>query len=786
MLRLLDRYILTEVVGPLILGFIVYTFILLIQVLFKSADLIIGSGVEPSTVGRLLLLSLPHIVVMTIPMSLLFGILIGIGRLSTDSELVAIRAGGISLFSLYRPILLLSLVLTLANVYLMREVMPGGNKKLQELRLDILTQSLSEEIQPRVPHTGWADQMLYIFEAPPEDRRWKGVFLSEIVPSGETQAIVARRGLARGSSGSGRVQLELDEAVSHVVDLDEPDNYQLLRQEQYTIRLETPEQQAATVSSKSIRELRSSDLRRWARDPSLQDELRNTARVEIHKRWAFPAACLVFGLLGLPLGFANARGGRSAGFALSIFVIVLYYVIFNSGEEAAKKGSLPAWLGVWMPNVLMLMAGFFLLYRRNKDKSLLIASADRWIQEHVWTRLLRAKDKRERIRAQRREKMRRARDRANLLLRLPEIRLRFPNALDRYVLTTFTRVLTIVAVSGVSIYIVSDLTERVEDILENQIPSSVVFDYYKYKAFAIVYEIAPIIVLVTTLSTFALLSRTNEVTAAKALGISVFRLAFPVLLAAGLLAGVAGLMQSEVLPASNARVAELRDVLRGKTPQQIGQRADRRWLFGKEQLLYNFAYFDPESERLHGLQIFKFDEDYDLVGRLYAEQASHIEGPWWILSKGWARTFDGSEVTGYSTFDEPMKYRLSEGPEYFQGGMTSPDEMNYNELRDYIDELQLAGQTVPELEVALYNKVAYPVISLVMALVAMPFAFRLGRRGALYGVGISLILGIAMMVIVGFFTALGEAGILPASVAIWSPSLIFAIFSLYLFLGVRS
>ncbi|MEM7581990.1 MAG: LptF/LptG family permease, partial [Acidobacteriota bacterium] len=118
-MRRLDRYMLAEIIGPLLLGFSVFTFILLIQALFKSARLVISSGVDAGMVGRLLLLSLPWIVVMTIPMAFLFSILIAVGRLSSDSELVAIRAGGVSLFSLYRPIVLLSLLLTSLNVYLM-------------------------------------------------------------------------------------------------------------------------------------------------------------------------------------------------------------------------------------------------------------------------------------------------------------------------------------------------------------------------------------------------------------------------------------------------------------------------------------------------------------------------------------------------------------------------------------------------------------------------------------------------------------------------------------------
>ena len=206
-MRRLDRYVLGEILGPLALGFFIFTFMLLLRAFFRSADLIIRSDVAPETIGHLLLLSLPNIVVLTIPISFLFATLIAVVRLSSDSELVAIRASGVSLFSLYRPILVLSAILTGINLYLMITALPGGNHALQKLQVEIMTQGgVSEEVKPRVPHTGWDDQMLYVFEAPPGERLWKGVFLADAIPSGDTQIHVAEWGKVRGRPGgtSGR------------------------------------------------------------------------------------------------------------------------------------------------------------------------------------------------------------------------------------------------------------------------------------------------------------------------------------------------------------------------------------------------------------------------------------------------------------------------------------------------------------------------------------------------------------------------------------------------------
>src|SRR5690349_17771651 len=179
----LDRYILSEIFGPLALGFLVYTFILLLRFLFNSAEMIIRRGLPTSTVGELLLLTLPNIVVLTLPMSLLFGILIAVGRLSSDSELVAMRSSGLSLLTLYRPILFLSALFTLLNTFLMVYVLPWGNHSLQLLMLEIATQSISQQVQPRVFYEEWEGKVIYVFETPEGEERWKGVFLAESVPS---------------------------------------------------------------------------------------------------------------------------------------------------------------------------------------------------------------------------------------------------------------------------------------------------------------------------------------------------------------------------------------------------------------------------------------------------------------------------------------------------------------------------------------------------------------------------------------------------------------------------
>ncbi len=809
MTRRLDRYIVAEITGPLALGFLVYTFILLLRFLFQSAEMIIRRGLPVELVGELLLLTLPNIVVLTIPMSLLFGILIAVGRLASDSELVALRASGVSLLSLYRPVLLLSAALTTANTALMVYALPWGNSSLQQLRLDILTQTVAQQVQPRVFYEEWEPYVVYVFEVPPGQSRWKGVFLAQSLPSAEDNEITtAEWGEVRVEEEGERVVLLLHDAIRHKVNLNAPDRYEISRHRRLELVLEdqfTSTQRAKISVSKGVRELTLEELRDLRDDPSSTAEQRNLAEVEVHKKFSIPAACMVFGLFALPLGFNNRRGGKASGFALSILVILIYYILLSNGEEAARFGRIPAWAGMWAPNVILAVAGVFLLLRRNRDKGLLLSGVDRWLRRDVWAagrRLFERFGRRRRRRAAAGASAQlppfaapperpappaaaRPRPRGGFVIRLPRPRFVVPNLLDRYVARQFAWVFLLVVLSGVSLYVILDLLETTDEILKNEVPRGMVFDYYKYMSLQIFYEIAPILVLVTTLITFSLLSRTSEVTACKALGVSLYRLSLPALAWALLIVVLAVFLQSEVLPASNERVAQLQDRIRGREAARTYRRADRQWLFGRGRYIYNYLHYDPAAQSLQRLQVFDFDERHRLRRRLVTDRAIYV-GEAWRFENGWARSFDGVEPPEYASFAEPKIVRYPETPDYFDSEIRPPEQMRYTELERYVRELQESGQAVPELLVELHDKIAYPVVSLVMALVGLPFAFRLGRQGALYGIGVSVLLGMAFLGVFGFFRAMGEAGALPPLAAVWSPNAVFAILSVYLFLGVKT
>jgi LPS export ABC transporter permease LptF len=647
--RLLDRYLVREILGPLGLGFLVYTFILLIRTLFDAAELIIRRGLPVSTVGEILALSLPNIVVLTIPMSLLFAVLIAIGRLSSYSELVALRATGVSLLSLYRPILFLSTVLAVVNTLLMVYTLPWGNTRLQLLRLDLLTQNVSGQVEPRVFFDEWEDKILYVFDTASEGGSWSGVFLAESIPSTRKNTVtVAERGRLRIDDDGERVILSLENARIHEVDLSEPGNYDMTGQDRFETVLDdsfSSEARAKIVASKGVRELTIPELRQWEKNPELQPRIRRLARIEIHKKFAIPCACIVFGIFALPLGFNNRRGSKASGFVLSILVIVAYWIMLDSGEKWAEAGGIPPWVGMWGPNLILAALGLFFLARRNKDKSLLLSRVDRWIRNDLAARFQFLKKRRKQRAAERKARRRIVTvggprspgesdeedngRRAQLVIRVRRYRVPFPTILDRYVFRTFATVFALTVLSGVAIYIVADLTGKADEIFQNQVPASTIFTYYKYSSLQIFYEIAPILVLMATLITFSLLSKTNEVMALKALGVSLYRIALPAIVLAAGVTAFCMFLESKVLPAANQKVARLEDQIKGRETTRTYRRADRQWLFGQDRFIYNYIHYDEGTQALQRLQVFEFDEQHRLSRRLVADRAVYTgDGMW--------------------------------------------------------------------------------------------------------------------------------------------------------------
>jgi lipopolysaccharide export LptBFGC system permease protein LptF len=370
----INRYIVSEVLGPMGLGFLVYTFILLLRFLFQSAEMIIRRGLAVSVVGKLLLVTLPNIVVLTLPMSLLFGILIAVGRLSSDSELTALRSCGISLLSLYRPVLMVSAVFTFLNVLLMIYVLPWGNRSLQELRLQILTQTMSQQVEPRVFYEEWVGKSIYVFEAPGPGHRWKGVFLAETDPNTtKSEITVADWGEIKVDQSGEHVVLRADQrGAAHgrpqpprqLRDQPPSKSSNVVLEDQFT-----SEQKAKMAQSKGIRELTLPSSASCATTPRRRPRPAtwHSSSCTRSSRSPPPASCSACSRCRSASTTGAAARPRASRISIGIIDRLLHHAEQRRGREHATASS-PHGSRCGLPNILLAVTGFYVLLRRNRDK----------------------------------------------------------------------------------------------------------------------------------------------------------------------------------------------------------------------------------------------------------------------------------------------------------------------------------------------------------------------------------------------------------------------------------
>jgi LPS export ABC transporter permease LptG len=615
---------------------------------------------------------------------------------------------------------------------------------------------------------------------------WKGVFLADLTAPSAPRISLAREGLLV-SQGPDTLDLHLTNGSTHETDPKNPDQYQIstFQTTDIPIRIPSPPN-GQEHEPTSLGEIKVADLLRIAR--TADPVARRWHLIEYHRRLALPTACLVLALVGIPLGLSSKKGGKSSGFVLTILLVFLYYSISLIGVSFARQGRLSPAAGVWLADFAFLVGGVFLLWQSER-RPLELTALRSWFRAS-WLKASRSTASKPSLPAPAlplNGEASRPALREGIIPRLPRRRrlfnLRFPTILDDYVLRDFTLYLAMIVAAFLMLLLVFTLFELLGDIMRNQVSPLTVGEYLLNVVPYFLYNTTPLSMLLAVLVTFGLLQRSNEITAIKATGISLYRIVVPVLIASTLVAGVLFLSDQLYLPYTNKRQDALRNRIKGK-PAQTYLRPDRKWIFGQHSDIYYYQFFDPDRDVFGGVSVFQFDpHTFQITHRITADRA-HWSGSMgrWVYEQGWERSLSGSAIESYHKFDAATYPELAEAPAYFKKEIKQSSEMSYDELRRYIHDLEQSGFDVVRLRVQLQKKIAYPLITLVMAILAIPFALSAGKRSAVAGVATAIGIGVVYWTISGLFEAMGNLSQLPPAVAAWSPDLVFGFIGGYLIL----
>ena len=771
-MRILTRYILREVLSHALIGAAIFTFIIFMRDLARILEIVVRNSAPLPSVAELFFLTLPTALTVTLPMAVLVGILIGLSRLAADSEVTAMRAIGLGSGMFLKVIAIFAVIawgLALVNnVY----IAPKSAAALSELQERLMSSQASFEIQPRVFYEDFKDYVLYV-----EDVRsasgaaiWRGVFLADLSNPAAPKITLAREAMVT-SEQPDKLRLHLTDGSSHETVPKEPQQYSISTFNESDIPIELP---AATTTKSAIApapEVPTSELLSDAK--KLDPQHARLYQIEFHRRFALPTACLVLALVGIPLGLSAKKGGKSTGFVLTIVLVFGYYLISLTGMSFARQGKLPVGPAMWMGNIVFFFAGLILLWR--VDRMPIEIGTMRGFWSNVRSKLANGTE----VFSQRGESG--AFERA--VSRKRVFSTRFPLLIDDYILRDFFVYLGMIVGTFIVLLLVFTFFELLKDI--NRVPLYIVGEYLVTVTPYFLYNTTPISMLLAVLITFGLFEKSSEITAMKASGMSIYRVILPVLVMAAVVAVGLFFFDQLYLPQLNKKQDALRNQIKGK-PAQTYLRPDQKWIFGQHSTIYYYEFFDPDQDRFGSISAFEFDpKTFQLTKRIYAERAYWSDTLHrWTFENGWERDFKGEAVTEYRPFDVSTFAELNEPPTYFKKEVKQSLEMNYEELHRYINDLAQSGFDVVRLRVQLNKKLAFPVMTFVMAVLAVPFALRGGRRGALTGIAMAVGIAVIYWIGMGFFEAMGNASQLPPVVAAWSPDLLFALVGGYLLLKV--
>jgi LPS export ABC transporter permease LptF/LPS export ABC transporter permease LptG len=763
--RLIERYVLKTILPYWLAALLLLTAILFVQQVGRYFETVFHGVMPAEFVYGLALALLPTVLIFTLPMAVLCGTIIGLGRMSSDSELVAMRAAGISTWRTLWPALTVGLIATIAAGYLNLIEAPRSQQHLRSVALRSALYKLDSPVEPRTFTNDIPGYVIYVRDGDKAHGQWGRVFIQTQEPDHSTDLITARAG--RIDSSSEKSELVLQDAMKTRVPAPGA------RDQSYAVdRLETLRYTFPTGRADLIAKLQKPDLNP---DEMTFNGLRQfvagstgvehrEASIIFHKRLAFAMAPFVFSLFGSALALRMRRGSRGFGVLVSLLILVAYYLVTLGGDQGARAGAIPPVLGAWLATGLILTIGVLILLSRER-------------QFRFWFGSRRAPAETGPFTAEQGSSSRR---RFKLRLSIAN----FPMLLDIGIVRTMTLSFIFGFIALVLIFDVFTTFELWRFISANRATTRMVAEYLFYLLPLVSVELFPGSVLVAALMTYALIAKRKEAVAWWSTGQSVYRLMVPGFVFAVLMATGSWFIQERIMPQSNVRQDALRARIRGNIAQ-LSAGADRRWLVSADGSRIYAYDFDERRQVLIKPAIYEFDDQQIQLRRVInGEEGKWLAGNKFEITRAQWINLDQPTVARESA--DQLQITSVDPPSAFKPTVDRPSQLDAAGLRNYVTALKTRGADTAALAVALQHKYASPFTVLVMALIGMPLAIEFGRKSTVIALCSAVVVSLAFWLISSGFQQLGEHSLLPPPAAVWTPIVMFACGGLYFISRVRT
>ena len=370
MRRILNLYILREISLPFVMVLFILTFVLLMGRILQLMDLLVNKGIGFLDISKFIVLLMPSFLMFTIPMSLLVAILIGLGRLSGDNEITVMKASGISLYQLSRPIAVAAVIAFISTSIITLFLVPQSNYATKIHLYNVSKQKASIGIREKVFVDYFKGLLIYAEKIPLDGAFMEGVLIADTRLTDEPNTIIAKKAYLISDPKELTVTLRLENGSTHTVDPD-LQNYRKMDFAVYDVNLDIGSSlfDEKKLKEKSSGEMTVLELRERLGKSGLEKQHLREVAIELNKKLSMPMSCLILGLLGVPLGIRTQRSAKSWSISIAFALVVLYYMLQLGGEALVQTGQVTPFIGTWVPNLVFGLAGVILFSMTAKETS---------------------------------------------------------------------------------------------------------------------------------------------------------------------------------------------------------------------------------------------------------------------------------------------------------------------------------------------------------------------------------------------------------------------------------
>jgi LPS export ABC transporter permease LptG len=791
--------ILKETLPFIIISFLILTTLVFVQQVGKYSNIILSFQSSARVTAGFLISLIPGIVIITLPVSLLLGTVITCSRLSSDSELVAAQSSGVSKLSLAFPFIFCGLLGTGLTFYLSCEIAPRSLKQLKSLMAKILLEEASTQIRPHAFITTFPNVLMYVQDIDRATGDWLGVFIMQVDQErGVSRLLSSERGQLRLTSAP-RVVLEAQ--LSRGLSLEnrfKPQSQAPLTGSQAASVFEKgtiiltekgAEEDEANDAPGAIKEMTIGEVTRYIKSaPTPKDRLR--AVVEWHKRIAFSLACLTLTCVAYIVALRGRRfSTRPRTVVAILFIAMAFYLLLVSGQNLSLSGSLPAWLGVWLSNILL---GVYIVKSFATTRQLL--SSESLLQ------LLPARVKKmpppgstEKVE----ERSRRDQAAQPSVWGAVPSRFSLINLINYLIVSEITKYYLLALTALVVTSIIFTLFDLIPAMAKSGTSIGYAASYLAYLAPQLAYFVSPFALLVAILTGCSVLGRSNQLVILYGAGQGKGRVVTAIMMTALPLGIGLWLFSDYLLPYANREQDIRYHKIKSKQMEQTTLAFGKKWVYGKNNIIYSYQRIDQEGHGGHedgnsllNTSMYHLSPSNGVLERAtYFSKATQLSPASWEAADGWTEIINpGLTIERVPLKSADRLITIEDGSMLFKRTVNESSKMGSGDLRDYIRQLKDVGIATTELQLDLRKRASFPFSCLTLALLAVPFATtrRARRAGPLLSVAIGVGISLVFWLLMTLFEAAGKQASLPVALAVWGPQILFLALGMYLNFKHRS